>query len=260
MSTNRMKILLCTGVSSDTDNENQYKKCLLENNYECDILQVLHYEFINLNELRKHLVDSNSYSGLILSSPRAATAITRARMQNPFPINDWIKRPTFCVGKATEFVAKEQIGLTNILGSHSGNAKNLATFIIDLMQTNYRKPLLHPCSDIARDTIPNMLSEKGMCVTKVIVYKTKAHECLKETLITALNQSPHILVIFSPSIIDNMVAALNNDKSVFEKLKIIAIGPVTEQAVLQHGINIAGVAEKPDPKAVKEIIHRINLC
>lgn len=193
-----------------------------------------------------------------MTSPRAAAAIAIVKKQNPFPIDDWIRKSTFCVGQATELVAKEQVGLTNILGSDSGNAKNLATFIIDKMETNYKKPLLLPCSDIARDTIPKMLSEKGMNVAKVIVYETKAHENLKETLNAALNEPPHVLVVFSPSIINSIIAVLDKDKiKVFEKLKVVAIGPVTQQAVLEHGINVDGVAEKPDPKAVIKVIHRI---
>ena len=64
MSTDKKKILLCTGVSSETDNnENQYKKYLLQSDFECEILQVLHFEFTNLDELRNHLLDSESYNG-----------------------------------------------------------------------------------------------------------------------------------------------------------------------------------------------------
>lgn len=66
MYNNRTKVLLCTGVTGETDNnENQYKKFLLENNYECDILQVLHFEFVNLDKLHKCLIDPKSYSGKI---------------------------------------------------------------------------------------------------------------------------------------------------------------------------------------------------
>lgn len=64
MSINKIKVLLCTGVSSETDNnENQYKKCLTEHGFECEILQVLHFEFINLDDLRNSLLDSEYYSG-----------------------------------------------------------------------------------------------------------------------------------------------------------------------------------------------------
>ena len=178
-------------------------------------------------------------------------------MQNSFSMEPWLEKPTFCIGQATEFVVKEQIGLVNILGSDTGNAKNLASFIINTMKDHCEKPLLLPCSDIARDTIPKMLLEEKMEVKKVIVYKTKAHECLKEALNVALEKSPDILVFFSPSIVDNMISALDNEKDVFKKLKIIAIGSVTEQALLDVGITIHGVAQKPEPKALTEVIQRV---
>jgi hypothetical protein len=64
MSIQKKKVLLCTGISNEANNiENQYKKCLSENGFACEILQVLHFEFINQDELRTHLLNSESYSG-----------------------------------------------------------------------------------------------------------------------------------------------------------------------------------------------------
>lgn len=179
------------------------------------------------------------------------------RMQNPFSMEPWLEKPTFCIGQATEFVAKEQVGLTNIFGSDSGNAKNLANLIINIMKENCEKPLLLPCSDIARDIIPQILSNNKMEVKKIVVYKTKAHHFLEEALSEALNQSPHVLVFYSPSIVDNMMNALSNNKTIFENFKIIAIGPVTEEALENAGIKVHGVAEKPEPSALTEVIQKI---
>ncbi|XP_001599706.1 uroporphyrinogen-III synthase [Nasonia vitripennis] len=258
MSINKIKVLLCTGVSSETDNnENQYKKCLTEHGFECEILQVLHFEFINLDDLRNTLLDSESYNGLILTSPRAAAAIAMTKMQNPFSLEPWLEKTTFCIGQATEFVAKEQVGLTNIFGSDSGNAKNLANFIVHTMKEKCKKPLLLPCSDIARDTIPQILLNNKIEVKKIVVYKTKAHHFLAEALNEALNQSPHVLVFYSPSIVDNMLNALSNNKTIFENFKIIAIGPVTEEALENAGIKVDGVAEKPEPTSLTEVIQKI---
>jgi uroporphyrinogen-III synthase len=195
--------------------------------------------------------------GLILTSPRAATAIAMLKVQNPTCIEPWLKLPTFCIGQATELITKEQIGLINILGSDSGNAKNLGDFIISTMKKKCQKPLLLPCSNIARDTILHMLSEENIDVKKIVVYKTKAHDCLEKALHAALIQLPYVLVFFSPSIVDYIILALCNEKSILEKYKIIAIGPVTEQALLNLGIKVHGVAEKPEPKALTEAIQKL---
>lgn len=172
-------------------------------------------------------------------------------------IEKWIEKPTFCIGHSTELAAREQVGLVNILGTDSGNAKNLANFIVTTFKKDIKKSLLLPCSDIARDTLPQILLENGIEVKKIIVYKTEAHDLLKETLELSLKKSPDVLVFFSPSIVKNMMIALNNEKNILEKFKIIAIGPVTEQALMNVGIHVHGVAEKPDPQALTEIILQV---
>lgn len=179
------------------------------------------------------------------------------KFKNSLCTEEWRKKPTFCIGHSTELVAREQAGLVNILGTNSGNAKNLANFIVDSFKKDINKPLLLPCSDIARNTLPLILLENEIEVKKIVVYKTKAHDSLKESLCLSLKESPDVLVFFSPSIVDNVILALDNEKSLLEKFKIIAIGPVTEQALVGAGIQVDGVAEKPEPKALTEIISRV---
>ncbi|XP_011502673.1 PREDICTED: uroporphyrinogen-III synthase-like [Ceratosolen solmsi marchali] len=254
----KKKVLLCTGALNETNNtENQYKKSLLESGFECEILQVLHFEFINQDELQKHLLDAESYSGLILTSPRAAAAIAMLKIQNPICIEPWLKLPTFCIGQATELITKEQIGLSYILGSDSGNAKNLGNFIINTWKKNCKKPLLLPCSNIAKDTILKMLSEENISVKKIVIYKTKVHDSLKKSVHEALIQLPQVLVFFSPSIVENIIIAISNEISILQTYKIVAIGPVTEQALLNFNITVHGVAEKPEPKALTKIINKL---
>ena len=192
-----------------------------------------------------------------MTSPRAATAISLSREKYPFTIDHLLKKPTFCVGHATASIAKNQVGLHNILGTDSGNSKNLAHFIADTLNDNFMKPLLLPCSDIAQNTISQILAEKGWSVEKLVVYKTKANNNLKDALEKALLKEPNVLVFYSPSVIENMVISLNNDPSNFRKFENIAIGPVTEQALLSFGINVNGTLEKPEPQALLQVIQSL---
>ncbi|KAJ8673723.1 hypothetical protein QAD02_004985 [Eretmocerus hayati] len=252
------KILLCTGASGETDNnDNQYIKSLTEDGFDCGSLQVLEFEFINIDKLANCLERPQSYSGLILTSPRAVTAIALANKLTQSSHDPWTKIPVYCVGQTTETLTREQIGLTNISGSHSGNAKNLANFIVNSKRENSKSPLLLPCSNIARDVIPTVLLENGIEVEKVIVYETKAKSHLKEALQEALGQHPHVLVFFSPSIVDNTLIALDHQKTILEEFKIVAIGPATQEALLNRKIVVDGVAEKPEPKALTEIILQV---
>lgn len=55
------KVLLCTGTTS----ENQYEDTLTKNGHFCEVLPVLDFEFVNLDELKNHLLKPDSYSGKI---------------------------------------------------------------------------------------------------------------------------------------------------------------------------------------------------
>lgn len=60
----KKKVVLCTGSSSETDKKEQkYKKILSEINVECIVLEVLDFEFINLDKLEKQLLEPDSYHG-----------------------------------------------------------------------------------------------------------------------------------------------------------------------------------------------------
>ncbi|CAB0042313.1 unnamed protein product [Trichogramma brassicae] len=250
-------VVLCMGVSGEADNsENRYEHFLIDNGYKCDVLQVLQFEFVNLDELQNRLSRSDSYSGLVLTSPRAVAALAASKAKNPLCVKSWLEKSTFCIGHATETTAKEDVGLLNILGSESGNAKNLADYIITKMDKT-QKPLLLPCSDIARDTIPKILTKEEIGIEKIVVYKTKAHESLKETFASKLAKHPDVLVFYSPSIVEHLVSVKDNDIRAFENFKNIAIGPVTEQAMLNFGIKVDGVLEKPEPLALIQVLEKI---
>jgi len=179
------------------------------------------------------------------------------KIKNELPTKSWIEKPTFCIGPSTESIAKEQIGLTNILGTESGNAKNLASFIIKTFKDDFKKPLLLPCSEIAKDTIPKMLSDAGIIVEKLVVYKTKTKDGLEEALCKTLKQLPDVLVFFSPSVVEKVINALKNTEYTLEQFKIIAIGPVTNEALLSAGVRVHGVSEKPEPEALTRVIQKV---
>ncbi|XP_014212543.1 uroporphyrinogen-III synthase-like [Copidosoma floridanum] len=251
-------IILCTSSSSETDSkESHYKTCLSEINVDCKVLEVLDFEFVNLDELKSRLLDSDSYSGLILTSPRTVIALNLVKTNNQSSFEPWEEKLSFCIGPSTEMIAKKQLGLKNVLGTESGNAKNLANFIIKTMTNYLDKPLLLPCSEIAKNTIPKMLSDAGMIVEKLVVYKTKAKDGLEEALHKTLGKLPDVLVFFSPSVVETMINVLQNAKHVLEKSKIIAIGPVTNEALLNARIRVDGVSEKPEPEALVKVIKTV---
>nr|CAD7411902.1 unnamed protein product [Timema cristinae] len=67
---------------------------------------------------------------------------------------------------------------------------------------SYARPLLFPCGSLKRDTLPRQLTEKGIAVHMVTVYKTLPHPQLESNLRCIINFEeafPEYIVYFSPS-------------------------------------------------------------
>lgn len=195
-----------------------------------------------------------TFLGLILTSPRSVTAIKLVSTS----LESWKQLTSFCIGQATESAAQNQIGLTKILGTESGNSKNLANYILNTLEKSSR-PLLLPCSDIARDTLSKTLNDGGLKVQKVVVYKTKSNEHLKDLLSKCMLKKPDVIVFFSPSTVNYVLNVLENDKTMFGSFQIVAIGPVTEQALLDTGIKVTATLDKPDTKSLLDTVNNLKI-
>ena len=71
-----------------------------------------------------------------------------------------------------------------------------------LFPDEYTKPLLFPCGNLKRDTLPSKLSDGGINVKPIMVYETKTHHLLEKTLYEIIKQRssfPEIVIYFSPS-------------------------------------------------------------
>lgn len=253
MAVRRGRVVLCRGLSEKNDNQEAYVRTLEQAGYVCSCLRTLRFEFVNIPELRECLLSPAHYLGLILTSQRAVETVGLAAKGNKDILGPWKDLPVYCVGPATESFAKAHLGVENCLGSEAGNAKELAMRIVDNIGTG-SKPLLYPCSEIAKETIEQVLNEQQISVKKLVSYKTLASETLEQDLLEFLNNVPQIFVFFSPSTVEYIAAALKKTLSNSGIIKAVAIGPVTKQALLDAGLKVFAVASKPDPAALLQAI------
>lgn len=268
MSIVRGKVLLCKArAQGDTDEgEKSYVKVLEARGFFCAQLSVLRFNFINLDELRSLLLTPNSHSGLILTSPRSAEAVGLAMENNKAEVEPvfseiWSKLPTYCVGSATDRIARDYLNLGRCNGSETGSAKELAELVVNeaksLAYIADGKPLLYPCSAIARDTLASTLESAGITLRKLCVYETLPSETL-ETDINEIfvNSPPEYLVFFSPSAVKHVTNAvkLNKQEKLLKQMKIVAIGPVTQQALLDAGLEVYATSKQPEPTALSNAI------
>lgn len=166
----------------------------------------------------------------------------------------WKQMPAYCVGPATESVARTQLDLQHCVGSHSGNSKELAKQIVNLHVKKDTKPLLYPCSEIARDTIARVLNDGGVSIEKIIVYRTLESESLEQDLLEILKKSANIFVFFSPSTAEYIATQLKRNSYNIKDIKAVAIGPVTRDTLITLDFNVYATAEKPEPAALMRAI------
>ncbi|XP_043583239.1 uroporphyrinogen-III synthase [Bombus pyrosoma] len=247
------KIILCRGLSEKNDSQEAYVKTLKTAGYSCDCLPTLRFEFVNISEFRACLLSSYSYYGLILTSQRAAEAIKLSAKEDDNILHPWRILPVYCVGPATESFAKTYLSSDNCFGKEAGNAKELAELLVASVAEK-SKPLLYPCSEIGRETIEKTLNENDIKVHKIVVYRTLPSETLEHDLLKFMDNMPKIFVFFSPSIVEHIVALLKKKLYDMNNIKAVAIGPVTEQALVHAGLKVFATANKPDPISLLKAI------
>ncbi|EZA50576.1 Uroporphyrinogen-III synthase [Ooceraea biroi] len=253
MAGNGSIVVLCKGLSESNDRQEAYVKTLESAGYTCECLPTLRFEFVNISELQTCLSIPDKYTGLILTSARTVEAIAMAVKDNTNILHHWKQMPAYCVGPATESVARTQLDLQRCIGSQSGNSRELAERIVLDVNAD-SKPLLYPCSEIARETVARVLNDRGMVVEKITVYRTLESESLKRDLLEILKKSPSIFVFFSPSTVEHVATQLKRNSYNIKDVKAVAIGPVTRDALISLDFNVHATADKPEPAALMRVI------
>nr|XP_012220366.1 PREDICTED: uroporphyrinogen-III synthase-like isoform X2 [Linepithema humile] len=130
MAGNGKTVILCKGSSEKNDKEEAYVQMLKSAGYICECLRTLRFEFVNISKLQTCLLAADKYSGLILTSPRTVEAIALAVKDDASILYHWKQVPAYCIGPATDSLARSQLDLQHCIGSQSGNSKQLAEQII----------------------------------------------------------------------------------------------------------------------------------
>lgn len=207
-----------------------------------------------IEEEKNGKIVCNNSLGLIVTSRRTIEAIDLA-LEGHGIADEWEKLPAFCVGPATASLAEKKLNLKNCLGSNCGNSRDLANYIVEKMPQK-SKPLLYPCSAIARETIEHVLTEKHINFEKCLVYDTFPAENLQNDFDQITHGTNQIFVFFSPSAVEFTVAIAKKKNF---NIQAVAIGPATADALVKAEIPVLAVASKPEPKSLLEAILKAQL-
>ena len=253
-----MNILLLREQEEEGEQHDKYHVCLGKDS---DIVSrvtsipVLAFQHNNLDKITEFIANVNQYSGLIFTSRRAIVSLKKATSLEDI---DTVGRTldVYVVGRATADCAK-QLRLTSSKGKETGNAKELSDLIIN-EKSDTIKPLMFLCGNLARETIPKRLTEKGIPNESISCYRTIPDKQFEHNLKNYLDEfgPPDIIVFFSPSGVEFHEHTLKRmcPGLLGKDIKTACIGSYTSEAVVKLGFEVAGVAEKPTPEALFDVV------
>lgn len=240
-------VVLFQGDASE--NDNKYVNMLSESGIYVKNIPTLSFNFVNAEKLKNCLENADDYGGIIFTSSRAVNAVAFSLTSNSC-LEKWKDKFIFSVGQATSEMAQSLLNLETC-GSDSGNSENLCEIILQKCE-KYNKPLLFPCSNIRKNTIPDTLSKHSIHLKEIVCYETVPNTQFKDvwTSLVEKENLPSILVFFSPSGVKYCSEIVMDSYDDAVKPNFVAIGSSTEKALLDVNVRSCKVAEKPNPEAV----------
>ena len=219
------------------DPDDAYVRALEASGFQVFAVPVLRFVFVHEGALRDALKTPEDYAGLILTSPRAAEALRRARDAGA-DLGPWRSKPAYVVGPKT---GAESAALDlHPEGAASGSAQALADVIVERSPP---RPLLFLCGNRRRDDLPDRLGKADVPYCEIVVYET--HPVTRIDF--SSHPTPDWLVFYSPSGLEAVQHAKGLD---WNRVRIAALGPTTAAALDAAGRTVDAVAQAPTPEAL----------
>ncbi|KAJ3250683.1 hypothetical protein HDU77_006446 [Chytriomyces hyalinus] len=238
-----MSGILFLRSAKDDEETDAYIHAAQKEGFEAENVAVLSSVFVNVDALSL-LLEKSQQKGVVATSARAVNALRRV-----WDGDCWNKRPFFTVGPSAISII-EQMGFTPS-GSESGNASNLATFIIDNLTSS--GPLLFLSGDKSLNILQERLKEAGISLDSIMVYTTGPNpqfKCQYEAAAERLGTRLKWIVFFSPSGVDFFLEA---GLSVGQ-CSVASIGKTTSACLMERGIPVHVEAARPNAQSLLEAI------
>jgi uroporphyrinogen-III synthase len=206
-----------------------------ENRIDIDIISFIHTEAIGSEELTRRIDDLNQEDlSIAFTSGNAAKAFAGS-LNRIHP--DW---KIFSIGGTTKDILIEHFGKNSISGVAS-NASQLADVILSNKEI---KEVIFFCGDQRRNELPDKLSQHGVNVTEIVVYRTTS---TPQTILKAYDG----ILFYSPSAVHSFF--LNNTIPI--KTVLFAIGQTTVDTIQTYTNNPVVSVEFPGKEQmIEEVI------
>lgn len=212
-----------------------------ENNIQLDVISLIDTEPVQDIDTQQEVEQiALQYATVVFTSMNAVeSVITMLDQQVP----EW---NIYCMGNTTQELIRNYFGEQSIRGT-GNNASELAEHILD--DNEELDEVFFFCGDQRRDELPARLTEAGIQVEEIVVYKTIP---LYQKIDTAYNG----ILFFSPSAVESF---FHKNKATASTV-FFAIGVTTEAAIKKHTNNSIITAHSPGKEELvrKAIYYFVN--
>lgn len=172
----------------------------------------------------------NEIENVIITSKNGVEAIL-----HNFTSDELQFKNIYCVGRRTKRLIERKIGAVKHVEK---NAQKLADYLASEIKG---KEVTYFCSDLRLDTLPTILTEKGIVVNEIEAYKTMFSPVKVDATVNGV-------LFYSPSTVESYMQDNEADKIAF------CIGESTAKEARKHFENVQ-VAKLPTVESVLELVN-----
>ena len=194
--------------------------------------------------LRRAADSIRQYDWVVFTSARAVRALSELVRETASAI------PVAAVGAATA-AAAEQAGWDVRVTGNAG-AGELAEQLLDVVDLRGTR-ILFPAASLAGEALQNALTREGATVDRVEAYRTLERPPSSEAVREGLEGGVDFVTFASPSAARALAEALGGTLSELDgATHVVAIGPSTERALRELGVEDVVVATPPSLEGMVE--------
>lgn len=212
-----------------------------------DFRPFIHVEGVDAKEFKKEKINPLDFSAIILTSRNAVDHFFRVCEELGVEMPGDTKY--FCISESTAVYLQKYIVYRK---RKVFFGKQTMADLMDLIKKHKDENFMLPCSDILKDSIPELLNAEKLKYTKATMYRTVASDLSDLSDITY-----DMLVFFSPAGIKSLYKNFPDFKQ--NKTRIATFGKTTLDAALEYGLDVQIPAPMPNaPSMTMAIEHYIK--
>jgi uroporphyrinogen-III synthase len=216
----------------------------------CPSIQIVPPE--DFEPLRERIAHLNEYDWILFTSKNTVEAVAEVLESQLLEKRVFGDCKIAVVGKATG-ARLALLGLEPELVPSDYSAEGLAAALEQTGEVTGKK-FLFPCSEIARDTLPNKLEELGGHVDRVVAYRT----IVSTEPWPDLPGIPDAVLFASSSAVNGFMARLGrkNSKRIFKETLCLSIGKKTTGTLMEAGAKRIAQADTSDFEGLLQLAMR----